>query len=233
MKEKIEIAHVHLETSLVLSEEYVQLLIVENPNEFYSMASDMMALFDGEEGSFVFSVYGQIIDPAKYGTIVSSPFHFDLNDKKIISLLQKRLEEIAFSEKITLFNELSAKTMEFLGELAFFLPFALDYHEPQPIDYLKAAGVKLEKSYETLVEKIICYINTLIELKKSDFFIFVNLKSVLSDEKLLQVYAHCQREQVGLLLIENCKQRPLLPEERAVIITEDLCEILENYEEVC
>lgn len=61
------------------------------------------------------------------------------------------------------------------------------------------------------------------------FFVFVNLKSVLSDEKLLQVYAHCRREQVGLLLIESGKQRPLLPNERAVIITEDLCEILENY----
>lgn len=233
MKEEIKIAHVHLETSLVLSDGHVQLLIVENPNEFYSMVSDILSLFDGEEGRFVFSRNGQKIDPSKYGAIVSSPFHFDLNDKKIISLLQKKLEEIAFTEKLLLFNELSAKTMEFLGELAFFVPFALDYSEPQPIDYLKAAGVKFEKNYGSLEEKIICYINTLIELKKSDFFVFVNLKSVLSDEKLLQVYAHCQREQVGLLLIENCKQRALLSEEKAVIITEDLCEILENYEEFC
>ena len=89
--------------------------------------------------------------------------------------------------------------------------------------------MKFEKNYDSLEEKIICYINVLIELKKCDFFVFVNLKSVLSDEKLLQVYAHCRREQVGLLLIESGKQRPLLPNERAVIITEDLCEILENY----
>ena len=73
---------------------------------------------------------------------------------------------------------------------------------------------------------------TPVELKKCEFFIFVNLKGVLSDEKLLQVYEHCQREQVGLLLIENGKQRPLLSNEKAVIITEDLCEILENYQEI-
>ena len=146
--------------------------------------------------------------------------------------MQKRLEGVAFGEKIALFNELSAKTMEFLGELAFFVPFSLDYSEPQPIDYIKAAGVKLEKSYDTLEEKIVCYLNTLIELKKCEFFVFVNLKSVLTDEKLLQIYAHCQREQVGLLLIEN-STRPLLPEERAIIITEDLCEILENYKQLC
>ena len=55
----------------------------------------------------------------------------------------------------------------------------------------------------------------------------------MDDEKLQQVYAHCQSEQVGLLLIENGKHRALLPNEKAVIITEDLCEILENYEETC
>ena len=232
MNGEIQIAHVHLETPLVLSEEYVQLLIVENPNEFYTMVSDMMAQFDGEEGTFAFSRDGRMVNPEKYGAIISSPFHFELNDKKIISLLQKRLENIAFGEKIALFNELSAKTMAFLGELAFCIPFSLDYSEPQPIDYIKAAGVKLEKNYDTLEEKIICYLNVLIELKKCEFFIFVNLKNVLSDEKLLQVYAHCQREQVGLLLIENGKQRPLLSKEKAVIITEDLCEILENYNEL-
>ena len=48
-----------------------------------------------------------------------------------------------------------------------------------------------------------------------------------------QIYAHCRLEQVGLLLIEDAKRRKLLSCEKAVIITEDLCEILENYEEIC
>lgn len=232
MKGEIKIAHVHLETPLIVSDAYVQVLIVENPNEFYAMVSDLIGQFDGVEGTFAFSRNGQSIDAAKCGEIISSLFHFDLNDKKNLTLLQKRLEKIAFGEKLSLFNELSAKTMGFLGELAFFVPFSLDYSEPQPIDYLKASGVKLEKNYESLEEKIICYLNALIELKNCEFFIFVNLKSVLNDEKLLQVYEHCQREQVGLLLIENGKYRPLLPLEKAVIVTEDLCEIVENYKEI-
>lgn len=233
MNGDIKLAHVHLETALTISDEYVQLLIVENPSEFYAMVSDLMGQFDGEKGVFVFSRNNQIIDPSKYGAMVASPFHFDLNDKKILSLLQKRLESVAFGEKIALFNELSAKTMQFLGELAFCVPFSLEYSEPQPIDYLKAAGVRLEKCYDSLEEKIVCYLNALIELKKSEFFVFVNFKSVLSDEQLLQIYEHCQKEQVGLLLIENATQRQLLPCEKAVIITEDLCEILENYHQLC
>lgn len=233
MKKEIQLAHVHLETRLTISEDYVQLLIIENPTEFYHMVSDLDGQFDGREGMFVFSMDGQIVPAIKYGAMVSDLFHFDLNDKKLLTLLYKRLENVAFGDKISFFNDLTAKTVAVLEELFVSVPFALEYDEPQPSDYLKASGVKFTKVYETLEEKLVCYINALIELKQCEFFVFVNLKSVLSDEKLGQIYAHCRAEQVGLLLMEDGKRRQLLPCEKAVIITEDLCEILENYEEKC
>lgn len=233
MKKEIQVAHVHLETQITLSDDCVQLLIVENPAEFYNMVSDLDGQFDGQEGAFVFSIDGQIMSANKYGAILSDLFHFDLNDKKLLTLLYKRLEGVAFGDKLICFNELTAKTVEFLEEIAFTTPFALEYDEPQPSDYMKASGLKFAKVYDTLEEKIVCYINALIELKQCEFFVFVNLKSVLSDEKLQQIYAHCRAEQVGLLLIEDSKRRKLLPCEKAVIVTEDLCEILENYEDIC
>ena len=233
MKSEIKVSHVHLENHLLISDDYIQLLIVESPSEFYNMVSDLNGQFEGNVGSFVFSRDGKIVLAEKLGAILSNLFHFDLNDKKLLTLLHKRLETIALGEKIVPFNELTAKTVSFLEELSFYSPFALDYTEPQLIDYLKAAGVRFETQYESLEEKIVCYINAFIQLKNCEFFVFVNLKSVLSDEKLKELYAHCRREQVGLLLIEDNKRRPLLEDEKAIIITDDLCEILENYEEIC
>lgn len=233
MKKEVQLAHVHLETPLIISEKYVQLLIIENPTEFYKMVSDLDGEFDGQEGRFIFSIDGQIVSASKCGAMISDLFHFDLNDKKLLNLLYKRLESVAFGDKLIQFNALTAKAVEFLEEVSFTAPFALEYDEPQPFDYLKASGLKFAKVYDTLEEKIVCYINALIELKSAEFFVFVNLKSVLSDEKLQKIYAHCRAEQVGVLLIEDGKRRKLLSCEKAVIITEDLCEILENYEEIC
>ncbi len=229
MKGEIKIVHVHIETPLVLNENCPQLLIVENPNEFYRFVSDLDRQMEGEEGEFVFSRNGDIISAEKYGTMICDPFHFELNDKKILNLLYKYLEKNSLGEYLSYFNKATAQTVSFLEELAFSVPFSLSYSEPQPIDYFKSADVRFEKTYESLEEKLLCYINALIELKKCEFFIFVNLKSVLNDEKLLQVYNHCQSEKVGVLLIENNCRRPLLPCEKAIMITEDLCEILENY----
>ena len=158
------------------------------------MVSDLDGQFDGREGTFVFSMDGQIVPAIKYGAMVSDLFHFDLNDKKLLTLLYKRLESVAFGDKISFFNDLTSKTVAVLEEFFVSVPFALEYDEPQPSDYLKASGVKFAKVYETLEEKLVCYINALIELKQCEFFVFVNLKSVLSDEKLGQIYAHCRAE---------------------------------------
>ena len=90
MKKEIQLAHVHLETQLTISEDCVQLLIVENPAEFYNMVSDLDGQFDGREGTFVFSMDGQIVPAIKYGAMVSDLFHFDLNDKKLLSVIDRR-----------------------------------------------------------------------------------------------------------------------------------------------
>ena len=96
-------------------------------------------------------------------------------------------------------------------------------------DLLKLCNVKPTKVYESFLEKLICYINIFTELKNIKFFIFIGLKDILSDENLILLYQHCALQKVGLLLIESSKKRNLLPMERAIIITDDLCEIVENF----
>lgn len=232
MTSNVKVSHVHLETPLIISTDTPQLLIIESPSEFYLTVTELDKQFNGEEGNFVFCKNEEIISPAKSGALIYDLFHFDLNDKKVLNLLYKKLEAAAFNENLIQFNETTAKLVSFIENISYELPFELEYDEPQPVDYFKASGLKFAKNHACLEEKIICYINALIELKNCEFFIFINLKSVLNDDKLLQIYKHCQKEQVGLLLIENGKHRPLLDCEKAIIITNDLCEILENYSDM-
>lgn len=109
--------------------------------------------------------------------------------------------------------------------------FSLDYSEISLEDLLKACNVKPAKVYDSFLEKLICYINIFTELKSIRFFVFVGLKDILSDEDLLSLYNHCSLQKVELLLLESSKKRSLLSCERAIIITDDLCEIVENIKE--
>lgn len=154
-------------------------------------------------------------------------FSLDMNGKRQISLLYKLLEKETFlKDHSALLGDISVSVSKFLSALFVEQPFLLSYKEFGPMDLFKMSDIRFEENYSNLTEKIICYVNEMIALKKSKFFVFVNLKSVLSDEDLLLLYHHCRMEKVGLLLLESSRLRPFLSEERATIITEDLCEIL-------
>lgn len=230
MKSEIKVVNVHIETPLIISENVVRLLIVENASEYYNTVKELINITDGGSGNFVFYRDGVEIAADKTGCMVADLYSFGANDKKVLSLLYKKLAESVYNEyNFTAFNELNSKLLSFADKLTYNYPFELDYSEIQANDFFKVIGLKFAEEYGSLLEKLICYINIMTELKDVEFFVFVNLKSVLSDENLQELYKHCRLEKIGLLLVESAKIRPLAQNESAVIITEDLCEILENY----
>ena len=184
----------------------------------------------GEEGDFVFLSNGSEISPAKEGEIIFDPINMDFNDKKIQNLLYKKLEGVYNrGDLVVKFSDLTAKAENFLLDVFAEVSLSLSYEEIGVLEIIKAFSVKISRDYESFLEKLICYVNILIELKNCKFVVFVNLKSFLSDQDLSVFYSHCLREKISLLLIENSLLRPLLPCEKAVVITSDLCEILVNY----
>lgn len=233
MEECVSLYHVAIETPLVLAPEHVQLLIVEDPHEFYRFVHALDEQIGGGEGEFCFLRENKPVSPEAEGCIVCDPFHFELNDKKVVNLLLKRLAEQCrhggFQEQL---SQIDGDVSKLFFELFSSFPFALTFDEMSVDTLLKNANVRFERTFDSLLEKTVCYINAMVSLKHCRFFVFVNLKGVLSDEDLRSLYHHCALEKISLLLLENSRCRPLLREEKAVIITEDLCEILENYGEM-
>lgn len=223
---EIKVAHVHIETPLVLSCEHVCELIVESPSEFYSMVNDLVGLFGGGEGRFVFSRDGTVVAPASLGELVVSAF--DLTDeKKTVSALYKKIETAhALTGSLEAEGKLHCAIAAFFAELFEDIPVPLDYDEPSVSALLKACAVRPSGDYDSLVEKLICAIDLAVALKRAEFFVFVDLKSVIDDVALTALFRHCQMEKVALFLVESCARRPLLDFESGVRITDDLCEIL-------
>lgn len=220
-----------IETQIELDEARPVVFCIENPKEYYKTVKEFIAAFNGEASDFTFWDGDGQVGAGKAGELLTDLFTFEFTDKKIITLLYKRLL-CNFSEGslIFKFQETKAEIDKFLIELCETENFALEYGEITLDALLKSYNVKPAENYQTLLEKIICYINIFTELKGICFFAFVGLKSVLSDDDLRLLYRHCRLHKLSLLLIECSKVRPILPEEKAIIITEDLCEIVENFD---
>lgn len=227
----ITVANPKIETPIRLTEDKVSLLIVENPREYYNFVNELIAAFQGEESCFTFWDETVQISPQKTGEILVNAFSFELTEKKIITLLYKTLQKNYLNgEYLLRMNKVYAETAGFLQDLFQSVDFQLEYSQFTLDDLLKISSVKPVKTYDSLLEKIICYVNIFIELKNVSFFVFAGLKDVLSDDELLSLYKHCRLKKVSLFLLESGKRRPLLEQEKAIIITEDLCEIVEKFD---
>lgn len=222
-----------LELPIVLSEDYVRLLIVENPNLFWNFINQLNAQINGGEGHFALFSDGKELSIADTIELLYDYYNFDFNDKKMLGLLYKKIEKegiVYHFEKIYDANSyLSSLMINILEDL----PFKLTFDDITINSLLKAMSVKFENSFDSLEEKIICFINIIVALKRCKIIVFVNLKSILSDEQLLSVYHHCNLEKICLILIENSISRKILQMEKTHIVTEDLCEIVANYNDIC
>lgn len=226
----MKISCARLETPIELDFASPIVLFIENPKEYYKIVNEFVLATGGETSEFTFWNGSEKVIAEKEIELLTDIFTFKLTDKKIISLLNKRLLNNFNVGKLNFeFNKVSAMCEKFLSELCETEAFALEFDEVTLESLLKAVNIRPEENYETLLEKIICYLNILIELKAIKCVIFVGLKNVLSDDELRFLYRHCRLHKLLLLLIEGSKTRAILNEERAIIITEDLCEIVENF----
>lgn len=227
----ITLAHPNIETKIVFNEQRPTLLICENPREYYNFVTDIVGEFEGNPSNFSFWDGLNQIKGEKCGDLLLNNFCFDLANKKLVALLQKRLHaNFTNGDFLVEFNRINSEIATFLHSLCQTVDFATDFEGLAIDDLFKCCSVRPATTFSGLLEKIVCYVNLFIELKRVSFFVFVGLKDVLPDEDLVQLYNHCRLMKVGLLLLESSQKRPLLKDERAIIITDDLCELTQNFE---
>lgn len=225
----IKVVHPHFDEPLTLESATPFVLVIENPSEFYKTVCDLQKQFEGEEGDFIFLTGDKEADFSEKGFFISNIFSIDFENKKLTNALYKSIEkDYNIGDKILKLNELNSEISDFIRSLTYDYGFDTDYDELTLPILLKAVNLHAFSQYNTYIEKLICFLNFVTELKHVDFFVIVNLKNVLDDKSLCALYSHCEAEKISLLLIESNNMRGKLMREKQKIITEDLCEIIVN-----
>lgn len=221
--------HVDLDEAIVLFLDKLRYLVIENPTEFYKKAKELKEQSEGETGGFLLIKDDIELNFSKIVSVITDVLSIDMNDKKVQNALYKRLEgDFNKSNLIVDINKANSVIENILSKLFDNISIALSTTQPQIIDYIKAFDVKVEKTYDCFIEKIICYVNLLVELKGIKLLIFINARGYFSDEDIRNLFEHCEREQLYILFVESKLPKKMQEFEVATVITEDLCEILVN-----
>ena len=203
----------------------VETLVIENRNFFYELVSDIQEQINGNDGQTTLYDGVKILELAKYAEIIDSYIGFSLNRKTLLTKITSELERKAMSESVYLeTHDLLMKTSNYLEELFSDFSCNLEYEKLSIGSILKAVGIHICEDYAEPLEKIIDYMELVREFDRDRLFIFINLRSYFSAEKLELFFETVLSHEYKILLIDGFADK-ILRNEHRLIIDEDLCEI--------
>jgi CRISPR type II-A-associated protein Csn2 len=160
--------------------------------------------------------------------IVIDIFNVELNSKKIVTKLYKRIEENLEESDVIEVNKLVQSLRNIMYSKAEELPFNFEIEEDiNPQELLKMFNVKIDTNmYTEFIEKLTYLVDIISTLKIAQIIILPNLKSYLQEDELVEFYKYVLYKDVKLLIIENNISEKKLKYEKIMRIDETFCDMI-------
>jgi CRISPR type II-A-associated protein Csn2 len=223
--------HKNWETELVFDSSHY-IVSIEDKTMFSNFLLELSKQINGEEkNEYVLLKDYKEISIDDNIEIITDLSSFQINSKKIISLLYKKMSNAIKSTdipiKIEEFNDLA---IPIINDISSIIDLPLTYSEELFIeDVIKMYSVRLEEKYDSLVEKITKYINNIFQLKKIHCLIIYLAYEYLNEDDILQIYKQCEFLEITTIIFEGIYEKRK-KEEKVLIIDKDCCEIIVNFE---
>ena len=220
----MKLYHSILEKPIEFAENEINIVVVEDQKIMSSLINELVTQLNGLDGEFVLSNNNNIVELSKNCDLIINYFDLNLNSKKILSKLFGILSNDAMSEGFyqnTL--ELKSKIFDYIENLVCLNKYNVVYaHDFELNTLLKLVDVNIDSNSSTLFEKLIDYLTVMIELININCFIFINIKSFLNKNEMIELYKYLNYNKINVLLLEN-RIVSKLNHENYIILDDDIC----------
>lgn len=134
--------------------------------------------------SIIFSINNEEVDLEKYGMIIFNPFQLDLNEKKFLNLVFKKLEKNIHDEERRFIADIEKASLSLFEKLALASDIPIDYNDTFDFNkFFSAFDVKIMEP-EDYLEKIVRYIRLSCEIFHTKLFISFGLLALLDNDEI-------------------------------------------------
>lgn len=211
---------------ILLEENQVGVMVLEQPQVYTELLSELLKQSDGEEGLWQLSEGNKDLVINKSVVIVHTPLQLDLNSKKNLNYLYKEMQIISDEYAYEIVGEINSDIVAYLDMISKKLPYQIDYKlELEPTQLYKQYEVRLDLDGTSLLEKVINYIQLEKLLCNTKLIVFINLKAYFDKEQLEEIYKTAIYNKIFILLIET-QERDCITGEKYCIIDNDKCLIV-------
>lgn len=208
----------------IIFDDSVNVLIIENKDQLADYITMLNSQIRGNDGAFVLSNEGKCLNISNCIKIIVDPFNLDINVKEVLTQVYISLNKIAMDEDhYCVTNEVMHSFLNYIAKLLVDADIEVDIKDCSMSDVIKLFSPKFIPSDDLLL-MITDYLNIMSRYSKCVLFVFVNLHTLLSKEKLSLLKQHILYHKYCVLFIESSAYQ-YENDENVVIIDENLCEI--------
>ena len=197
----IELRHVMLSEPIIIKKEILTNVVFETSNHFYVFLKGINDAYAGNTENIDFIQNEKEYNFRTKAIFISDIISYEINSRKVKNELLKSISELAdddFQKEIENINkqllELINNKITLWGDIYF-------RDEIPIIDYLKLFEFEVNDVDKSLIEKIMIWIKSFIDLYQIDFYVFVNLFDFLNKEEIEILNSFCQQEKITILVV--------------------------------
>ena len=201
-----------------------QTLVVENVELLRTIILQLKFQINNKIGDFILSDNDEILDISKNILLITDVFEISGLSKQLKNKLQQYVESSYDNDD--LYQDVYQKLIEFGNDLTNSSPYPLCFNqEISKFDIIKLLDIQFEHNYSSLLEEVIDYIDIFSQIIKTKLFVFVSLRSFLTDEEFNNFMKIMDYKGIRVLLIERYLSLDNSINNNVHIIDKDLCVI--------
>lgn len=214
----------YIDNILVFNNEYINCLEVENKNYFYKIVKELNNIANGEmEDNVIFTDNeSNEINIINKINIIIDYFNIDFNSKKILSLINKKINSsISVNDKDNLsklYNKIKKIYIPILNDM----DLNIDINNDFDLDLIvKLLNVSI-KNKDNILDNLFLLTDIEHELNISKLLVFVNLKQYLNEQELIELYKYLLYNNIVVLLVDSQAYGVCNEYEKKIIIDNEL-----------
>lgn len=218
----------YLEHAIEINDNQVNVLEIENKKLFYKLIKDLFRIEqEGNIDEIIMYDDGiKEISLDKKIKVVVDFFNIDTLSKREITLLEKRITEEMTQTDISKIKQNYLKILEIYRRTISSIDLPLKIEEkPDPNILIKNYDLSIHIKHE-LLEDLLTFLDIEKELFHHTIIFFVNLKTYLTKEELIEIYKYAIYNKIKIILIDSKSYGVTIEYERKLIIDENLDEFM-------
>lgn len=223
----MRLMHPCLLQPIQLTDDRIQVLVIENQNLFAKFVSDLLLQADGMGDSLVLSKNYKPIELSAAMEVILDFFRLSAEQKRIQAKLNAHLKRLAQQELQFETAEILSQIGGYYQKLSELSDFTLTYELSEDVaPLIKLGAIHIELDGTSPAERLLDYMDVCSDLCGISCFALVNLKSFLSNDQLELLYKTALYKKLRLLLLEStCRVGGLERYEHTLLIDSDMCEL--------